>query len=81
MKCDGERKHLVTPAISFICLCVSVGILSIGIVNLDFASLWCGTTMTILSAIAWMEGLGRRIRDDILNGIEEQNTTNETTKK
>ena len=81
MKCDGERKHLVTPAISFICLCVSVGILSIGIVNLDFASLWCGTTMTILSAIAWMEGLGMRIHDDILHGIEEQNTTSETTEK
>jgi hypothetical protein len=37
--------------------------------------------MTILSAIAWMEGLGTRIRDDILNGIEEQNTTSETTEK
>jgi hypothetical protein len=81
MKCDGERKHLLVTAVSFIFLCVSVGILSIGIINLDFASLWCGTTMTILSAIAWMEGLGRRIRDDILNGIEEQNTTSETTEK
>ena len=81
MKCDGERKHLVTPAISFICLCVSVGIISVGIINLDFASLLFGTMMTILSVIAWMEGLGERIRDDILNGIEEQNTTSETTEK
>jgi hypothetical membrane protein len=81
MKCDGERKHVFVTAISFILLCASVGILSIGIVNLDFASVWCGTTMTILSAIAWMEGLGMRIHDDILNGIEEQNTTSETTEK
>jgi hypothetical protein len=81
MKCDGERKHLVTPAISFILLCASVDILSIGITNLDFASLVFGTMMTILSVIAWMEGLGERIRDDILHGIEEQNTTSETTEK
>jgi hypothetical membrane protein len=81
MKCDGERKHVFVTAISFILLCASVGILSIGIINLDFASLWCGTMMTILSAIAWMEGLGTRIRDDILNGIEEQNLVRETTEK
>ena len=81
MKCDGERKHIIVTAISFILLCASVGILSIGITNLDFASLWFGTMMTILSAIAWMEGLGQRIRDDILNGIEEQNLVRETTEK
>lgn len=76
MRCDNN--YVLIPILSFVVVIAGSYITSVGMIDSEFISFWFGLIMLCMGVFLWVECLGERIRDDIVDELYEEDDTKET---